>query len=307
MGDVKVLYIGGTGRTGSTVLEKILGQAPGVFAGGELTFLWRFFDTGYCSCGAAIRACPVWATAFEDAFGGFGGVDPEQMIAWRRRFSSRHLPLMASRRLRERLMQRLGDFPATVERLYRSIASTTGSRLIIDSSKEPHYSYILRSRVALDVRFLHLVRDPRAVAYSWGRAKRQRGIAGDEYMERRRPSVSAVYFDVSNLAAELMWSRSPGSYLRMRYEDLVEDPPAALGRIEDLVEESLHLDLRGGSIQVGPTHSAWGNPNRFEDGLLTLAPDTEWRARMGRIAMAVVSAFTLPFLPRYGYPLWPRG
>ena len=184
----------------------MLGQYEGFFAAGELAFLWRFGldNRGRCSCGQPLRDCPVWTSIFENAFGGFDAVDAADMVRLRRRFNSRHLPVMISERARQRLLRRLGAFPQVVEGLYQSIERTTGSRIIIDSSKEPHYSYILRTRPALDVYFLHLVRDPRAVALSWQRRKRERGFSAPGFMDQRRPAVSAVYYDVSNAAAEAL-------------------------------------------------------------------------------------------------------
>ena len=38
---VKVLFILGTTRCGSTILENVLGSAPGFFAAGEIHMLWR--------------------------------------------------------------------------------------------------------------------------------------------------------------------------------------------------------------------------------------------------------------------------
>jgi hypothetical protein len=305
---VKILYIGGTGRTGSTLLEKLLGQDEGWFAAGELTFLWRFLDTGRCSCGLALRDCAVWTEIFDAAYGGFDAAGAADLVALRRRFRSVHLPLMASGALRRRYLARLDEFPQRVERLYHGIAAVTGSRVVVDSSKEPHYSWILGTRPALDVHFLHLVRDPRAVAHSWRRRVPQLGLASSEEMERRSLPVAATYFDVSNLAAEALWRRRPGRYLRVRYEDFVTDPTGVLGQIEAFVGEPVHVRHRidGGVVHLESTHSAWGNPNRFGEGTVALRPDVEWAQHMGTGAKALVTAMTIPFVGRYGYSWWPR-
>jgi hypothetical protein len=300
---VKILYIAGDGRSGSTVLEKLLGQLPGVFAGGELTFLWEYALRGRCSCGRPLVECDVWTAIFEAAYGGLEGVEPAELVRRRRRFRSVHLPLMVVPAIRRRLVARLGDYPAVVERLYGAIASTTGARVIVDSSKEPHYSWILRQRPALDLYVLHLVRDPRAVANAWRKRREQAGLPGTE-MERRSAALSAVHYAVSNGATEVLWARRPGRYLRVRYEDLVTDPIAVGDAIAALVGEP--LDLRavlpdGHRGVVGPTHSAWGNPNRFETGAIEVRPDEVWRTALPRRARAVVTALDAPFLVRYGY------
>lgn len=304
-GPVKVLYIGGTGRTGSTIVEKILGQDPKWFAGGELTFLWRFLHSGKCSCGEPLTGCPVWTAVFRDAFGGFDAVDADEMVRLRHRFRSVHLPVLASTRLRRRFLTRLGHFPHTIERLYRSIAGVSGANVVVDSSKEPHYSWILQTRGALDVHFLHLVRDPRAIAHSWQRSRAQLGLDTGELMERRGALRASAYFDVSNAAAEAIWARRPERYLRMRYEDFVEDPDASLRAIEDFVHEPVPVRERfdGRSIDLEEVHSAWGNPNRFGAGPVDLRTDAEWATRMGPVELSVVTALTLPFVTRYGYSL----
>ncbi len=303
---LKVLYIGGTGRTGSTLLDKLLGQVPGVFAGGELAFLWKqgICSGGRCSCGAAIVDCPVWGRALTTAFGP-DGVDAAEMVRLRTGAQSTHLPLMVVPAARRWLLRRLGPFPERTEALYRAIASTTGSRLIVDSSKEPHYSWILRSRPGLDVRFLHLVRDPRAIAHSWQRRRREPGLAGDAQMEQRTPVVSALYHNVSNVASDLLWANRTGRYLRLRYEDLLSDPQGAVEQIEALVDEPLPLDgiLSGSTAVLGQQHVAWGNPNRFESGSIELRPDTEWETAMPAWDKRLVAACTFPLMRRYGYPL----
>jgi hypothetical protein len=156
---VKVLFVGGTGRTGSTVLTRLMGSAPGWFSGGELAFIWRYGLTrgGLCSCGVPLGTCPVWSLVLARTG---SGLDAHRMMELRGRFWSVHLPLTWSRTLTRRRLDALEEYPVVVERLYRAIGDVTGARILVDSSKDAHYSMILRERTALDLYFLHLVRDP---------------------------------------------------------------------------------------------------------------------------------------------------
>jgi Sulfotransferase family len=304
---IKILYIGGTGRTGSTLIENILGQLDGVFNGGELAFLWRYgvCQGGRCSCGKRLVECQVWRAIFDDAYGGVDRVDAKAMVELRKRFNSVHLPVMLTEEVRECFMRRLGHFPETVEHLYRSIQRVTGSRVIVDSSKEPHYSYILRSRSALDLRFLHLVRDPRAIAFSWQRKREEAGFDTGVFMKRRSPLTSAVYFDVSNTAAETIWSNSPAQYMRLRYEDFIARPVETLREVGDFIEEDFDASplFADGCVSTRPTHSAWGNPNRFRAGVVPIVPDTAWSSAMPAWRRMIVTALTYPLMHRYGYGL----
>src|ERR1700684_4694430 len=58
-----VIYIAGTGRSGSTVLANILGEVEGLFAAGEVRYLWQrgLKEGRLCGCGLPVRECPVWS------------------------------------------------------------------------------------------------------------------------------------------------------------------------------------------------------------------------------------------------------
>lgn len=303
---IKVLYIGGTGRTGSTLLEKLLGQLPGVFNAGELTWLWYgLLGDGRCSCGERLATCTVWQQVFEHAYGGLDEIDVRATHELRRRGNSWHLPTMVLPAARRRLLRRLDPLPEQLGRLYRAIQVTTGAQIIVDASKEPHYSWILRSQADIDVHFLHLVRDPRAIAFSWTRVKPEQGFDGTVLLERRNAATSAMYHDVSNAVGEILWERVPGRYLRLRYEDLIADPVgtvAAIGRFMG-AEFDASAFLEGDVANLHATHSAWGNPNRFESGPVSLRPDEEWRSGLTARDRTVTTLLTLPFLRRYGYPV----
>jgi hypothetical protein len=300
-----VLYIGGTGRTGSTVLDSLLGSFPGVFSAGEMTWFWQYGlrDGGRCSCGDTITTCPVWSATLESAFGSVDAIDADRMVALRRRFWSGHLPLMIWPSYRKRGLRRIEEFPSVVEKLYRSLARTVDAKLIVDSSKEPHYSYILRESTDLDVYFLHLVRDPRAIGRSWLRSRPETGFDGRVEMDRRNAAKASLYFDVSNIAAEAIWWKSE-RYAFMRYEDFVLRPADAVRSIGRFVGVDLPVGdvLDADDSFVRPLqHSAWGNPNRFDGGRIRLRPDDAWKDQLGTTDRAVLTSMTLPLIPRYGY------
>jgi hypothetical protein len=299
----KVLYIGGTGRTGSTVLGKLLGQFDDVFSCGELTFLWKYGlgQGGRCSCGARLANCEVWSSILRAAFGA-EPPDPERMVALRRRFWSGHLPLMLLPGGGRRGLRRLEEFPQRIERLYRAIASVTGARVIVDSSKEPHYSYILREATDLPVYFLHLVRDPRAVWYSWHHRPLEQALDGRVVTEQRGSLRASLYYTVSNTAAEALWASHP-RYRLLRYEDFIERPRDTLAAVGELLDEELPVDdvLHGRRFVVRSAHSAWGNPNRFERGMIELRPEEHWRSELTRGRRIELASLNWPWMRRYGY------
>src|SRR5947209_19958625 len=84
---VRVLYVGGCGRSGSTLLDRMLGQVPGVLAIGEVVHIWRrgVGEDQLCGCGKAFTDCEFWSEVGDVAFGGWGGFDVRSTLRVQRR------------------------------------------------------------------------------------------------------------------------------------------------------------------------------------------------------------------------------
>jgi len=303
---VKVLFVGGTGRTGSTILDKILGSLPGWFSGGELAFIWEkgLVQGGRCSCGEPVAECGIWREAIRRGANN-RNVDPHKMVAQRKRFWSIHLPLLISQRVTSWRLDKLEDFPANVEALYNAVAEVSGSSVIIDSSKESHYSFILRERTDLDIYFLHLVRDPRAIGYSWNKKKNELGFQNGTLMERRGICKVSAYYFVSNLAAIWIWGRRPERYKILRYEDFTKDPQSVIRLIANFIGEPIDTleSSSGDTFKIMPSHLVWGNPNRFSNEEIHISRDLEWMEKQGRVKSFTLAVLNFPVARIFGYHL----
>ena len=284
-----VLYIAGTGRSGSTLLASILGEVDGVFAAGEVRYLWQrgLAESRLCGCGVPVRDCPVWSAVLAHA----GHLDEPTRIDELFRCSSE--PAGSATFPRSSWVTcRPGINPArsasTIEdraalgEVYAAIAGATGSRVIVDSSKLPAYANVLTATPGIDLRIVHLIRDPRGAAHSWSSRKPLTDGAARTHMEQIGPAKSAVLWDVWNLSGGLLFNGPPDRYLRLRYEDFIANPQAAVRRILSMVgmEDAL-LPFVGGSEAVTSfNHSVAGNPDRLRHGLIRLRPDDRWRTAM---------------------------
>jgi hypothetical protein len=310
-----VLYIAGTGRSGSTVLANILGEIEGVFAAGEVRYLWqRGLEEGrLCGCGLAVRECPVWSRVLATS----GQLDdPERVDAivsmLQQTGRIRNLPGVvagaAVRRLDPAESHGLAPARAAVGDLYAAMAEVTGCKVIVDSSKLPAYANVLAATPGIDLRVVHLIRDPRGAAYSWSSKKTLADGASRSHMEQIGPAKSAVLWDVWNLAGGVLFKGGGRDrYLRLRYEDFVADPPASVRRILALVgmEDAALPFVNLHEARTSPNHSVAGNPDRLRHGVITLRSDDRWRSGMAPRNRRLVSALTSPLLLRYGYPLRP--
>ncbi|MBW8486827.1 sulfotransferase [Actinomadura parmotrematis] len=297
---VRVLYITGWLRTGSTLLGNVLNELPGVFHAGELHYLWRngVLRTGtntLCGCGEDLAACPLWSAVLA----GRDPADARRMEGWQR-------TLLRTRHTPRRLAEARGRTPAPGVRealdrmagLYADVARHSGAGTIVDGSKYPAEPAALLGRPGLDLRIVHLVRDPRAIAHSYRKGK--------GYIDPRTPLDSTRHWTGANVASELVGRAAAGRYLRIRHEDLAADPAGTVARV--MAFAGLPGDppvAADGTAVLGGNHTVTGNPDRLRRGPVAVRPDGAWRAGLAPRDAAVATLLAGPLLHRYRYPLRP--
>ena len=215
-GQATVLYIGGHGRSGSTILAQTLGQIPGFVNVGELWQIWHrgLRENERCGCGQLFHSCEFWRAVGDEAFGGWQNVDVDKMVAFRpylkRRRYAPHFALAAKTNVRTRQMNALLEEGGPVlERLHRAIQTVSGAEVIVDSSKRFSYAVLLSLLPFADLRVVHLVRDSRAVAYSWRRSKESPAVVGGRLMPRLSPAQASRVWSLQNYAFSLPFEFYP--------------------------------------------------------------------------------------------------
>lgn len=304
----KVLLIVGRGRSGSTILDNMLGELEGFFSVGELCNLWkRGLVRGHtCGCGRPLAECPVWTSVLEAAERNLGKAlpPPEQVVKWQDEFVK---PSDTRRLLKEGSdgtgAPELTSYVSVLNRVYEAIFDVTGARVIVDSSKRPSHAALFHLLPGVTPYFVQLVRDPRAVSYSRTRVKSDE--VDQRLMRTDGAARSAVKWWQRNSEAEAVRRRHPADRsLLVRYEDFVSDPASIIESIVALVDEGPGgLPFEGKSIRMGENHTAAGNPSRFKQGLVTLREDDEWIRRQSPRDRWITTVISLQLLKRYGYPV----
>jgi hypothetical protein len=255
----KLVYIGGYGHSGSTLLEYLLAASPEVVACGEVASVLRDRDgKGKCTCRRGTKECPVWG------------------------------PLLAS--------------PETLDGTTHADLSCAlvaqdrdAHAILIDSTKTAWRSVAVPFRLARalgsNFQLVHLVRDPRAVAWS---GVKKAGRRGTRPLLPLRSASAALGWWVANLACELFGRNYPDRYVRLRYEDLARSPGDAM--------RDLFAKLVPGS--EWPAEAVGANGNRMRGANLSLAEvreDAAWQRDMPGVYRSLISALTAPLRWRYGY------
>jgi hypothetical protein len=304
---VPVLYIACMGRSGSTLLERILGTFEGFCTVGELRFIWErsFGENQLCGCGVPFDQCPFWDRVSRALFGvGTPEVDASRPAHLRRSLDDfRHAPWLVQSRSPARRRSEMAEYGKLLGRLYRAILEVSGQRAIVDSTGDATHGLILSRLPEIDLHVVHLVRDSRAVAFSWKRARRRPEIHWrSQDMPIERVSTSAMRWTMNNLLAERL-SKSAASYRRLRYEDFVADPDSALAEVLSPCDWAPRSSPPLADVVLRPTHTVSGNPIRFQQGPIEIRADEEWRRAMAPRDRLTATAMTWWLLARYRYPL----
>lgn len=307
---MKVLFVTGFGRSGTTIVDSILGQVDGFFSLGEAQYLW---DRGLernllCGCGERFRECPVWGPLADELAEGLDDADLRRLAALRDRQGPGRAVVRSVAGDLLPSQARWEEYVEHTARLYRAVQRATGARVLIDSSKSPAHALVLRRMAErlgeVELRVLHMVRNPRAVAYAWQKHKVY-DASGDQpmYMARLRLHRSATKWLGWNAAIEVLRCRRGARSLLLPYEAFTADPRGGVDRVLELLDEqSARLPFTGPrTVELEPVHSVAGNPNRFARGAVEVRNDEAWKERMGAGRQLAVAALTLPLLVRYGY------
>jgi hypothetical protein len=309
---LKVLYLIGWGRSGSTLIDNLLGEIDGFFSTGELRNIWHegLSQTRRCGCGELVRDCPVWSAVLRNVFGTdhFEDIYAHRILEWQRAAlrSRRTWRILAGS---HRNAPELEAYRSVMTRVYHAIVDVTGNSIIVDSSKVPSDAAMLLSNPSIDTYYLHLIRDPRATAYSWQRRKARLDGSESEDMPRFSLIKNAFSWNEFNLGAEAVARRVGESrFKRVRYEDFVCSPRDVIRSIaEFLGAASDALPFSDQQIGLmGVNHTVSGNPSRFKTGEILIRRDDEWIRDQVAVQRWSTTIMSFPLLRRYGYPIGPH-
>jgi hypothetical protein len=335
---VRVLKITGTARSGSTILDVVLGNHPDIESVGEVD---KLIGTGwisreslrgvdpkrlrrpFCTCGKRLdvlyvedpeEACPFWSSVRDEWV---RRTDPESIQTYPKlqdefEPQSRWPRLLYERR---RPSASFRSYAALTRAFFESIRAVSAKPIVVDSSTVPVQAFAYEMTPGIDLYVVHLVRDARGVMASHiGSFREGRGGVGQGHEDyllsktavRRRALylVSVLRWIVRNLATEWVCAQLGSERtMRLRYEDFVADPKGALERIGSLLEldltELAEAAASGKPMRAG--HNVAGNRTK-KSGVITLQPDAqEWRKTLSPAEQRLSWILMGWLMRRYGY------
>ena len=294
-------FIAGAGYSGSTLTAFILNTHPTIFSPGEMGPVAAFERDDYpCSCGAALIACPFFASVAETM--SRKGVDFD-LRHWRLNYRFSRNPYV------ERLL-RLAFANPRVEMLHRAayalvrpyrrlvashhrrlhafvqaVLEMSGKEICLDATKAPARVSGLRRIPAFNLRVIHLVRDPRGYCNSARRRLRQ-----------SLPESAHVWVRTNLLVHRQIRALAADTWIRVRYESLCGDPEREFPRVAAFLGADgfqMPDDFRACS------HHIIGNKMRLPaDGRSRVIADETWKTDLSADERRYVAKVSGPLARR---------
>lgn len=288
---MKILYLAGYGRSGSTVFERILGQHPSIVATGEISNFDEAVEEE-CSCGDWVKSCELWQPILEEYLESKDTTNSR----WTRTVKSLVGNVHAAG---VKNMHLLLDLLAKAQ---------PQKHYAIDSSKTTRVSFLrpFFLRKKYEVKIIHLVRDGRSCLSSNMKMSNLKFLQEQKEVKVPyafiRTLLSWNFANVIALSYRLLLGKS--NYLLIRYEDFIENYAVELERIGVFLGEDMTKVIQ--QIEEGKVikncHQIRGNRvSRIKEFYLKTNLSDVWRTELKKYQSFSFTVFSLPLMLLFKY------
>lgn len=174
---LQIVYITGSGHSGSTLMNIILGSADNCFSAGELSNIVRpSILEEYCSCKKQTHACDVWSE-FYKKWMKKANISIEELKVLRYKYEGNKATF---RLLYNQIFSssNYNRYLSVTKHFFETISEVSQKGIIVDSSKNPQKMLSLRKFVNLHV--VYVCRNFKGVMNAGKRSSKKDLLAGIE-------------------------------------------------------------------------------------------------------------------------------
>ena len=301
---MKYIYITGRGRSGSTVIDAMLGNSKSIESVGELVSGMGRVNA-MCSCGKRMKECKYWTS-----------VQQEYESRAAQNWDMFAKDTVKSGHVKQFLGTLRGNSPfykdlvKDTELFTQVLLEIAGKDAILDSSKNPNRALLL-AKFYDDSKIIHLVKHPDGVAASkYKFIKRGKGY---KFLRRtyRNPKLAPLYMTVEaiswligNYMIGLIKLIKPKKVMLVKYEDFGTQPEVIFQKLGEFLEIDLS-EVRDAVINGHPLtfgHTIGGNGVRNEESFVFNTKKGKKRP-MPTFYKVLIRVFCWPLMWRYGYKI----
>lgn len=302
----KIIYIAGCGRSGSTLLERILNSHEKLFATGELSFFLDLieFDHESGTHKSRVSDSEFWSEITREVLDESSDLD---------QLKENQLAFESVLGLKNCLLGSPSDRALVYKEFTRKLFDTIEQHLpqdneyIIDSSKTARLAFmrpIALSKVAqCEVKVIHLVRDGRGCIGSYLKGSNRKMEQGlDPQIPFAALRCSLTWFFAQTAAHIFQLFSSSDSYLRVRYEDFVKNPEQTLNTIGTFLNLNFadQIDMLENEQNIPFADQIAGNRVRNQPKII-LKKDVSWKQQLKWYHQLLFWVLDWPYALWYGY------
>jgi len=263
---INLIYIGGCGHSGSTLLDLILGSHSKIMSAGELNGFNHFkLRENPCSCGKIIINCNFWDSALSSFLGKIKS----------KNYVSTNISYLSFRHL-FKWSNVYYPHPKNKEKylkynkyLFQSILKASNKSIVVDSSKIPTRALYLYKSGLFNMKLIYLVRNGKAFIHS--------------FHKKGEPNYkAATYWTLRNYRMRkiIKEKMNPKDVLQVHYEHLASNPEKEIRRITKFIGIDFEKEML--NFREREHHIIGGNPmkNR-EDPEIKL--DEKWKEKLSLV------------------------
>lgn len=302
MKKIPLIYITSPSFSGSTLLATLLSAHRDISSVSEMSGLIPEveLETYKCGCGELMCSCPFWQELNEK----MNQIDsPFSLDNFQTKFifgSNRFTQVLMCRSLKNNFLNSCRDsclscFPGYRNKLMRirqrnlafiqSALEISGKTIFLDATKDPIRMKYLSKIPELDLRILHLTRDPRANANSYKKNKKISIQKGAFYWQRIHRDILRICRSLPSIPK-----------IHCRYEDLCSNPEEEMQRIL----EAFGFNGDKSLFDYGSPRHIIGNRMRLSEKF-EIKHDESWREEISKDDQEEVLRMVKLLANQFGY------
>ncbi len=308
---LNLIYIASTGRSGSTLLDMLLGSHSQIATAGEIQ-IWphEILLNGFmlCGCGKPIPQCSFWQEMYKK-------VDPlhqphPQIHFFRENHNMgktlrwKYLLEFKIKNSSKNKMKHIENYQINNYQLFKAFIDVTEQKQgvkpkwIVDASKDPYrLLWLIKSRL-FNIKVIHLLRDPCAFVYSMTK----------KYLDKYNKKIliidvvkKSLSWLIHNYLINLIYRQyiNQTDYLLIKYEFLVKEPEKVLSEVFNWLEcENKNKYLI--NLYSREKHTIAGNQMRYSNNNKIFI-DEKWKEKLPSFYQTIIKIITSQLRYQYKY------
>ncbi len=296
---IPLIYILGSGRSGSTLLGLMLGKNPGYFNIGEAQNLpWELKkENKLCGCGISLNKCPFWKNIIAEL--DFENQDVPinyfrekpgagKVLRWK------YLKDIIFGKVSEKHKKKILKYGTNNYQYFSKVRNRakelSGSDInrIIDVSKHSYRLFFLKQSDLFDIKVIHLIKNPCSFVYS----SAVKNTQFTKIVEYKQVFKMSLRWLVENyIMLKLLENHfKKEDYIFITYKQLSTDPDTTIEAISNTLGENIEKNIK--KFRNYENHIMSAGQMAYEDKGLHY--DDKWANSMNKLYKLTTKAITWP-------------